>query len=381
MGKIAVAVVGQVLNDWHLAIRKHNVEKAKQLKSQATDQIGQMEEDQKTIEFYQLLDFRHILLLHEARGVVINRDPDEIEAEKATDAHLEYLSWFYRGLCATHTKDYQAAMKYYRIAEKRLPAVQSEIEVAEYHAKVGLMYYMIDQYQVSLSHISEAVEIYKGYDDYILKIVTTSIVLMGNYIDLGRFEEAERTAAHAERVLERASNAQKNGEVVDRNLRNGKDAFLRAQIYHNYGILYSAAKRTDLSIQYLHKALENAEYESSPYFFNTAYLLFLGYLQVGDKEEALSWYIKGMHRPDKSKLFEYRAKILHSLYFDDTDIKTAETCFAYLDKLEGLNAYTEYKDLSKIAAEIFRAARLFEQSCDFLERALYIEQKLKHVEG
>lgn len=68
MSKVASEVVGGVLNELHLAIKKHDIEKAESLFEQAKATFDEMEENQDVLIYFSLLEERYRMMLFDARG-------------------------------------------------------------------------------------------------------------------------------------------------------------------------------------------------------------------------------------------------------------------------------------------------------------------------
>ncbi|MED4800213.1 hypothetical protein P9684_10250 [Bacillus atrophaeus] len=60
MSKVASEVVGGVLNELHLAIKKHDIEKAESLFEQAKATFDEMEENQDVLIYFSLLEEKGI---------------------------------------------------------------------------------------------------------------------------------------------------------------------------------------------------------------------------------------------------------------------------------------------------------------------------------
>lgn len=67
MSKVASEVVAGVLNEFHLAIKKHDTEQAKHLFDEAKSMFSEMEEDQNVLAYFSLLEERYRMMLYDAR--------------------------------------------------------------------------------------------------------------------------------------------------------------------------------------------------------------------------------------------------------------------------------------------------------------------------
>ncbi|UOY88121.1 hypothetical protein [Bacillus glycinifermentans] len=68
MNKVASEVVAGVLNEFHLAIKKHDIEQAKTFFERAKSLFTEMEENQNVLAYFSLLEERYRMMLYDARG-------------------------------------------------------------------------------------------------------------------------------------------------------------------------------------------------------------------------------------------------------------------------------------------------------------------------
>lgn len=88
MNKIAPAEIANMLNDWYLAIKKHEVEESARIFEEVKPLLDDMEEDQEVLAYFSLLELRHKVLLHEARG--LGFEHEESPHMNATSDMLKY---------------------------------------------------------------------------------------------------------------------------------------------------------------------------------------------------------------------------------------------------------------------------------------------------
>lgn len=169
------------------------------LKEQVEREIENMEEDQDLLLYYQLMEFRHRLMLESLEPIEMNQQRPtlsnllkEIENKQPhVKGTLDYYSNFFRGMHEFHQKNYVAAINFYKAAEEHLKNVPDDIERAEFHYKLADAYYRIDQHFVSLNHLEKAKEMYSTSEFYKAKVVGCNIKYGANMYDLYRLDEAE----------------------------------------------------------------------------------------------------------------------------------------------------------------------------------------------
>lgn len=71
--KILSSQVGILINDWYRFIRTFSVPDAEILKEQVEREIENMEEDQDLLLYYQLMEFRHRLMLESLEPIEMNQ--------------------------------------------------------------------------------------------------------------------------------------------------------------------------------------------------------------------------------------------------------------------------------------------------------------------
>ncbi|MEH7806293.1 aspartate phosphatase, partial [Bacillus pumilus] len=128
MEKVLSSHVGVKINEWYKMIRQFSVPDAEILKAEVEQEIERMEEDQDLLIYYQLMCFRHQIMLDYIKPVDFNKNRptissllDLIETSQETlTGMLEYYNLFFRGMYEFSNKEYVEAIKYYRKAEIKL---------------------------------------------------------------------------------------------------------------------------------------------------------------------------------------------------------------------------------------------------------------------
>lgn len=170
MSKVASEVVAGVLNEFHLAIKKHDIEQAKHLFEEAKSMFSGMEEDQNVLAYFSLLEERYRMMLYDARGERLPRESyfndSQIECIEQTDHMIDYYFYFFEAMHEAYNKNVERAISLYKVAEKKLAKVPDQIEAAEFYFKVSWLYMSLRQNAVSLNYARDAMNIYKMHDGY-----------------------------------------------------------------------------------------------------------------------------------------------------------------------------------------------------------------------
>ncbi|MCY7709989.1 tetratricopeptide repeat protein [Bacillus safensis] len=196
MEKVISSHVGVKINEWYKMIRQFSVPDAEFLKAEVEQEIERMEEDQDLLIYYQLMCFRHQLMLDyikpsEKRSPSVSDLVDKIEnSNHQLSGMLQYYNAFFRGMYEFSKKEYIQAIQYYKIAERQLALVVDDIEQAEFHFKVAEAYYIMKQTHVSMHHIIKALDIYKQHEQYKVRQIQSLIVIAGNYDDFKRYDKS-----------------------------------------------------------------------------------------------------------------------------------------------------------------------------------------------
>ncbi|MGV2912006.1 tetratricopeptide repeat protein, partial [Bacillus safensis] len=142
--KLSSPQVGIKINEWYRQICGFHVMKAEKLKAEIEQEILEMEQDQNLLLFYQLMDFRHKVMLEYFEPAKKASNDEEIKNLLETIEHsqtkltdmLEYYVHFFTGMFEFEQRNYLSAIAYYRSAEKKLNLISDDIERAEFYFKL-----------------------------------------------------------------------------------------------------------------------------------------------------------------------------------------------------------------------------------------------------
>lgn len=78
--------------------------------------------------------------------------------------------------------NYSKALNCFRVAERQLDNVEDEIEKAEFHYKLGNLYYFTKTTLLSFHHLSIAKSIYRAYEEYKTQSINCTVLLSHSII-------------------------------------------------------------------------------------------------------------------------------------------------------------------------------------------------------
>ncbi|MCY7758522.1 response regulator aspartate phosphatase RapG [Bacillus inaquosorum] len=363
MNKIAPAEIASMLNDWYLAIKKHEVEESSRLFEEVKPLLDDMEEDQEVLAYFSLLELRHKVLLHEARGQGFQHE--EPSHMNATSDMLKYYFFLFEGMYEAYKNNYDIAIGLYKDAEQYLDNIPDPIEKAEFHLKVGKLYYKLGQNIVSLNHTRQAVKTFREETDYKKKLASALITMSGNFTEMSQFEEAETYLDEAIRMT-----------------RELEDHFFEAQLLHNFGLLHAQSGKSEEAVSKLEEALQNEEYARSAYYYHSVYLLIRELFKIKKYEQAVSYYQEAKEKltVEPNRICEAKIDILYAIYAKGGHAETFHLCKQHMDDLVSEKEYDSVRELSILAGERYREHELYKEAAHFFYEALQIEELIKRTE-
>ncbi|WP_156060651.1 Rap family tetratricopeptide repeat protein [Bacillus altitudinis] len=365
MEKVLSSHVGVKINEWYKMIRQFSVPDAEILKAEVEWEIDRMEEDQDLLIYYQLMCFRHQLMLDYIKPSFdqsISALVDKIEnANHQLSGMLQYYNAFFRGMHEFSQKEYVQAIQYYKIAERQLALVVDEIEQAEFHFKVAEAYYIMKQTHVSMHHIIKALEIYDRYDLYKVRKIQSLFVIAENYDDFKRYE---KSLPHLHKALNLAE------EVNDQRL--------IAKTYLNLGNTYDRQQDYIKAASFYKKGLdkmsENNEDIKPRLFFSLSWTLF----KSDNTREALDYIAKGIKSATAENNLFYKTLLnsLKTIYVDE-GIENVRKMFKGLEEKK-LYPYIEEFALS--LANLYEKRNDSERVADYYRTAIEAQTEIQKGE-
>lgn len=366
--KIPSEMVASKMNEWYSMIRLNNVTDAEFLKAEIKREIEDMEEDQEVLIYYNLLDFRHKIMLKDLRpnkaidirDSLVNIESKKEKIEKTqVDEMINYYFWFFKGMYEFKQKNFNTAITCYKIAEQKLSSVTDEIERAEFNYKMAEVYYHLNQNYLSMNYATMALDTFKAYETLKEKKIFCYFVMAGNQMDCMRYEEA----------LEPFQNA-----LIE--AKNIQSKYLLASAYFNVGNCYFYLKKFSEAYEYIKESLTIFETESFSHVPKAYFQLMYVCIKQRNYPQALDLYEKGI-RSAKSledKQHEAQLNILKGVYLDESDHKIVEKGFDYL---ESKSLYADVEELAIDAASYYNEVDRFEESAQFYRRGILARKQIR----
>ncbi|ARW09075.1 Rap family tetratricopeptide repeat protein [Bacillus atrophaeus] len=337
--KISYDLVISKLNSWYTTIKKNMIDDAEKMKSEIEFLLQDIQENQDVLLYYQLLEFRHELMLIYLKS----KDVEDVQAtyeilkekEGSLTNMLEYYYFFFVGMYEFRRKELESAISAYNMAETKLSEVEDELERAEFYFKVSEVYYYMKQTYFSLNYAKRAIKIYRKYNIDDERILHCRFIVAGNLIDTLNYENAIH-------------------ELV-RGLRDAKrigKKYLIATFHMNLGIVYRGINKYNLSVLFLRNALAVFQEENHIFMCKTLFNLSHVLAQKGEVDKALLYFEKGNMIALWNKDNEYQAKfkLLKGLYFSNEDVSLINEA---LDYFESKKLFADIEEYAKEVADFF----------------------------
>lgn len=356
------------LNEWYTSIKNDQVEKAEVIKAEVEKELLKMEENQDALLYYQLLEFRHEIMLSYMNSKEIEdlhnayETIKEIEKQGQLTGMLEYYFYFFKGMYEFRRKELTTAISAYRIAESKLSEVEDEIEKAEFFFKVSYVYYYMKQTYFSMNYANRALKIFREYEEYAVQTVRCQFIVAGNLIDSLEYERALEQFLNSLEIAKESN--------IDH---------LIAMSHMNIGICYDELKEYKKASQHLILALEI--FEKSKHSFLTKTLFTLTYVEAKQQnyDVALTYFRKGRLIADKSDDKEYSAKfkILEGLFFSDGENQLIKNAFSYLTSRK---MFADVENFSIEVADYFHEQGNLMLSNEYYRMSIEARRKIKKGE-
>ncbi|MCY9089357.1 MULTISPECIES: response regulator aspartate phosphatase RapI [Bacillus mojavensis subgroup] len=366
--KIPYDIVTKKLNDWYTSIKNDQVGQAEIIKTEVEKELLNMEENQDALLYYQLLDFRHEIMLSYMKSKEIENLHNayetikEIEKQGQLTGMLEYYFYFFKGMYEFRRKELTTAISAYRIAESKLSEVEDEIEKAEFFFKVSYVYYYMKQTYFSMNYANRALKIFREYEEYAVQTVRCQFIVAGNLIDSLEYERALEQFLNSLEIAKESN--------IDH---------LIAMSHMNIGICYDELKEYKKASQHLILALEI--FEKSKHSFLTKTLFTLTYVEAKQQnyDVALTYFRKGRFIADKSDDKEYSAKfkILEGLFFSDGETQLIKSAFSYLASRK---MFADVENFSIEVADYFHEQGNLMLSNEYYRMSIEARRKIKKGE-
>lgn len=366
---ISSSKVGIKIYEWYRMIRQFSVPDAEILKAEVEKEISELENDQDVMMYYQLMAFRHQLMLDYIEPTDKYGDRpttaellEKIEtSQKKLSGILQYYSYFFRGMYEYDKKEFVEAIGLYLKAEKQLSFVSDEIEKAEFHFKVGESFYIMKQTHVSMHHLLQALKVFDENESYKIRKIQCLFMIAGNYDDLKYFEKAR---PHLEKALS-----------LSRELNN--DHFIGSSLY-NLAYSYAREEKFSKAIVYFKQAADICKSSQLKFLPRALFGYCWALLKVGNIEQGHSVLKEGIsYFQDPQNLYNRLYRLLEALYIDPVNKDEIYETFNYLEEKK-LYAYMESSAYD--SALHFEKLNDYESSTEFFLKMVYAQKQIQRGE-
>lgn len=360
-GLIASQEVGNMLNSWNLAIQKGDLSAAIEMQDDIDRAIDLMEENQDILLYYQLLSFRLKLKL---QNISRNLDkpffqrnaPDE--KEEKTNKLMSYYFYFYNGIYHDYLQDYDKALSYFRIAEKKLAYVDDEIEKAEFHYKIAVLFYDLKMTFLSKYHAQIACDTFNAHETYIKRQINCRMLHALNLIDQFEYDKARALFSEAENMIESIN-----------------DNHLIIHLYYNMGFLESKKGNLEEASALFRRTLSYKEIENQD-LLKMRCLYELSRIEISSKSnDAIEWIDLGISLSEQvnHNVFQIKFKLLKELLYEKNQSQLNNINNLCLE-LEEKRVWVDLEEILVDVAKYLEGRGLLKQSLNYYKRALLASQ-------
>ncbi len=367
---ITSAEVGMKINEWHRHIQKFNVTDAEMLKAEIERDIEVMEEDQDLLIYYQLMAFRHKIMLEytlpsDENRMELSEYLKKIEGhKKKLDNMRAYYYNFFRGMYEFRNGEYTKAITYYKKAERKIPTISDKIEKAEFYFKLSEVYYHMKMTHISMHYAELSYNIYKKHELYSVRHIQCHFVIAGNYDDL---ENHEKALPHLQEAL-------KGAELL-----KSKNTHIYATAFFNLGNCYHKMDNLNKAARYIEQALVQYRKINSDVLPQAYHDLALIYFKQGKKEQAMDCFRKGIRSAVdfKDELFMNLFEALDVLYIRNGDTPKLLNIFSRLENGKG---YPYLEELALLGGNLFDYNGKIEDSIICFKKMVYAQKQISKGE-
>lgn len=360
-GLIASQEVGNMLNTWNLAIQKGDLSAAIEMQDDIDRAIDLMEENQDILLYYQLLSFRLKLKL---QNISRNLDkpffqrnaPDE--KEEKTNKLMSYYFYFYNGIYHDYLQDYDKALSYFRIAEKKLAYVDDEIEKAEFHYKIAVLFYDLKMTFLSKYHAQIACDTFNAHETYIKRQINCRMLHALNLIDQFEYDKARALFSEAENMIESIN-----------------DNHLIIHLYYNMGFLESKKENLEEASALFRRTLSYKEIENQD-LLKMRCLYELSRIEISSKSnDAIEWIDLGISLSEQvnHNVFQIKFKLLKELLYEK-NLSQLNNINNLCLELEEKRVWVDLEEILVDVAKYLEGRGLLKQSLNYYKRALLASQ-------
>ncbi|AYK76676.1 RapH N-terminal domain-containing protein [Bacillus subtilis] len=366
MEVIPSADVGIKINEWHMYINRFDVENSERLKAEVEQMMKEMEEDQNLLLYYQLIVFRHRMMLDYLFPSDLAKRLDKAEylrkiegKGKKLSGMLEYYTYFFKGMHEFSLGKFIRAIESYKKAEKKLTRVLDAIEKAEFYYKMAEVFYHMKQTHVSMFYVEQAYDIYKKHDTYKVRMIHCLTVVAGNYIDLVAHDQALPHLQKALKIAEEISNTQ-----------------LMTKALLNVGCCYNGMDNTTMAIGYFRKAAEVAEKAKAKELTQIYYELALIHFKQDEKIEGREFYNRALESAQlfENDLFLSLLKVVNALFIESGN---RSNVLEAMEPLRDSRGYPYLEELALEAAQFYTRKERMDDSVYFYREMVHAQKQIQ----
>ncbi|WP_243646921.1 hypothetical protein [Scopulibacillus darangshiensis] len=342
-----------LLKTWYHNLRAQNIENARAIKKKIGDEV-ELEENQPYFLEFLLYDFRYHILLEQfdKAQVLLER----IESFKPDiNGKLTYYYHFFKGQYAYDQDHLDEALENYLKAENELMELNDEIELAEFHYKMGSVYFHLDYLTTGIQCANRAMKIFKQYDEFEKRVADCKVLLGACYKDLKMFDQGLEFYESAKVCYEKIEDHQ-HIRIVN----------------VNTGRLLAKKGDSVKAIHFYELGLENVTEYRLPILFSLAE----EYFKVGNISKGMFWLDKGKEIVAKTnnQIYNYEFSILEAEYLNTNDIKTVleEAILYYVD--QGLWEYVKNYGIS--LAELYEEIEDYKKASEYYRLSSQARKKV-----
>ncbi|MBM7836954.1 response regulator aspartate phosphatase B [Alkalihalobacillus xiaoxiensis] len=329
--KFSSSEVGAKIVQWYSCILSNSYKEATLLKNEVQQMLKRMEEDDKMLAYYSLVEYRHNNILDKSSKTEPLEDQFKF-VETELDHYLKYLYYFVSGQDEFNNQKFRTSIKMFRKAERLLEHVKDDAEEADFLGYMGYAYYRIDQYLLALSYLEQAETAFRRLG-VINNAVNNKQVIGAIYVELRQYEKGER--------------------ILQECLNESTHSLMTGVILRAIGLSKFAQADYKSATTYFYESLEIDEHRNSYYGMCTLTELSHAQFKLNINEEANITFRKA------------KASVQ---YFDDFEFKTR------CKYIEGLYIENNFSMVDEAIDELYEA-RLFFEVCELAEELIEIFDK------
>ncbi|MDP8528951.1 MULTISPECIES: aspartate phosphatase [Bacillus subtilis group] len=369
MSAIPSATVGVKINDWHEYINRFDAKNAEKCKAEVEKMIEEMEEDQDLLLYYQLISFRHNLMMDYLFPSDSSKKLETWEYLRKSEGAgqkltklLKYYDHFFRGMYEFRNGDYVAAINHYQKAEAKIARVTDEIEKAEFYFKMAEVFYHMKQTHVSMYYVKMSYDKYKKHPTYKVNMIKCLFVIAGNYDDLNNHKKA---LVHLQIALEMA-------EEVGNEL-------MQTFAYLNMGNSYNRLQ-SPMAIPLYHQAIKLAKKAGAKEIIQAYYDLSLIHFQNGEMIEGMDFFKKAVKEAEafENEFYMKLLNVLKALFIDTANRQNVKNALYGLKTEKG---YPYFEELALVAAEFYTKKRRMEDSIYFYNEMVCAQRQIQRSDS